>query len=105
MRQVVLGVFISLLFVTSANAYCRDPGRAPEAPPSYDKPRVPSCLRNVGYGEEPECDRYELDRFQRETDRYIEKLQEYAEDSRRYAQEAETYAQCEITEARAALDP
>ncbi len=101
-------IAIAALFIGSigntALAYCRDPGSAPEPPRSYDKPRKPSCLQNVRYGEEPECDHYELDRYRDEVDAYIEKLQDFADDSQRYAQEASKYAQCEAAEAREALN-
>jgi len=71
---VVSCVLTVSLSATSAFAYCRAPGRAPEAPRSYDKPRVPNCLQDARYGEEPECDDFELDRYEREVDRYLEKL-------------------------------
>lgn len=101
--KAVLLVCVMSFVANPAFAYCRDPGRAPEAPRSYDKPKKPACLENVRYGQEPECDQYELDRYQREADRYIEKLQTYADEAQDYAKEALKFAQCEATETRESL--
>ena len=103
MKKTLCSLLLVLTFsltATSAFAYCRAPGRAPEAPRSYDKPRAPNCLQDARYGEEPDCDDYELDRYEREVERYLEKLQDYADDAQRYAQEAAEYAQCEAAETR-----
>jgi len=94
----------ALSSASSAHAYCRKPDRAPEPPRAYDKPQQPDCMRNARYGEEPDCDRYEIGRYRNEVDRYLEKLQDYAENAQKYAQDAVEYAQCEAAEARQALN-
>ena len=99
-----LVMFMTAFASSSAFAYCRDPGRAPEAPRSYEKPKQPTCLADARYGEEPQCEQFELDRYQRETERYLDKLQEYADEAQQYAREAVAYAQCEAAETRDALN-
>lgn len=107
MNKMIAALSVVLIFSFAASpayAYCRAPGAAPEAPRSYDKPKQPNCMRNARYGEKPDCDQYELDRYRREADRYLQKLQEYAEEAQGYAKEAAAYAQCEAAEMRETLN-
>lgn len=103
MMGIITGAFISFLLATSANAYCSQPGRAPEAPKSYDKPRPPACLQSARYGGEHDCEDRDLDRYRTDVDRYIRSLERYAADIQRHAEEAAEYARCEANEARESL--
>jgi len=103
MKKVLITFFSTVtltLGATSAHAYCRAPGRAPEAPSAYDKPQQPPCMRNARYGEEAECSRIQIERYRRDAQRYMDLLDAYAEEARIYAKDAAVYAHCEAVEIR-----
>ena len=102
MKLVLFAIAAFAASISTASAYCRSPGRAPEPPKNYERPRPPQCLQQAG-DSESKCDRYELDRHSQEVANYIRKLEDYVYEAERYADAAAKYAACEADEARESL--
>lgn len=105
-RAWVVSLFV--LFSPSAWAFCSEPSAyitLPDAPSSFEKPRVPYCLSGFSYSGQHTCDSWEIDSYKRDVEEYVDKLQEYtdealraAQEAARFARDAEDYAACEVKE-------
>ena len=100
MKRIGAVIVIWVATVSAAGAYCPAPGRAPQPPQSYERPRPPACLANAGYNREHDCAPSELDRYREDVDDYARALQDYADEAHEYAETAERYARCEADDAR-----
>ncbi len=113
MRHLIFGLIIGgavfLSFASAAHAFCSSPQppSAPQPPGSYDRPRVPDCLKDSALDRGGECDRWELQSYDRDREGYIRKLERFVEDSagfaekaERYSREAKSYSDCEMRELR-----
>jgi hypothetical protein len=92
-----------------ALAYCSEPSLSisvPNAPGTFDKPDVPSCLSGFSYSREHTCESWEIESYKGEVEDYIRKLNGYVEETvtlanrvRQFAMDAQDYAACESKDA------
>lgn len=104
-------VAVSLAFAPGpALAFCSEPSfyeSAPDAPGSYEKPRVPYCLSGYSYSGRHTCDEWEIDAYFDDVNDYIDELNDYlreanrfAEEAARFAADAYEYARCEAEDVK-----
>ena len=103
MKIFITAIIILFLNISISFAYCPHPGRAPNPPQSYEKPRPPACLANLRYNEKHDCTRIEFDRYRIKVEEYVDALRKFAFESQQYAKDAQDFAQCESEDLRRSI--